>query len=748
MGCTFSHAQSVRPARMVPPLLDYNEEPVTEPLPTPTIRDLLRSDVLNITQGLKRLVISNSMRPVVVVGENSYPLVLSNFGFEDDIGQEITLPVIAISRVGISRIVFFGDYKILTDGTIRNNDFFENLLSWVTSFKYANKLKICLMGETQAAELSGYSVTLTNCDILPPPNTFDIIFTTNTVDADYNRLINSPNGAAIFYFGAGGIVNPIKDCGVSIVETSLKIKSTRFRPSATNELDCHTFQSVADSFITFLDQYEKNVTATTTTTAQDDDCMSTNKDDNKSTIDESSDVEIDITESESIDTKNQNKSNINILELDSRIISFRYYVRCIENYNEQCDSIAERCWNRLKSTNFRTIDGYYFPEIEQSLLAMILSETFPKVHPQLVTAAPYIKVPDVPVKNRKFHIPLRPNVWNFTGHYLLPGVVGTIKSDVSCTVQIGSNALQLFIKEGPWKRYPTITHRYSIQKDEEIEIASPFGGICYLLCDDSVSININMNNFAMYPCFSYKRPDLWSITCKYNDVPIGELSCKGITFVMPMEKMNNIKDKEKVTDLIGRLMTSTNSFVGPKLSRSHRVVFEIDMPNNEPIYEEVLYLPISDFDSIFNNLYLPTEELFLLISTLVHTEIDSAFLCPDVELTFAKVIAAAALNIEWEDNDISSSATIDNQKAYNVLLSIAAKYGYKPFAASLKEVLDDASIKTGYEAWDLFCSVFVRLTDIRLTEIENLFWEVRKLQGNVTKKLMDFILPEENYDAI
>lgn len=743
MGCTLSHAQSVRPARVIPPLLDYNEEPVTEAPPTPTIRDLLRSDVCNITQGLKRLTISSFMRPIIVVGENSYPLVLSNFGFDDEIGQEISFPVIAISRVGPSRIVFFGDYKILTDGTIRNNDFFENLLSWVTSFKYANKLKICLMGETQEAELSGYSITLTNCDILPPPNTFDIIFTTNTVDADYNRLINSPMGTAIFYFGTEGIVNPIKECGVSIVDTSLKIRATRFRPNTTNELDNHTFQEIGESFINFLNQMDKAANALDSNSVNNSN--SDNNGSNNSNINYDDDIDIDINDSENI-ISNKTKSNIDILQLDSKIISLRYYVRCVEEYNDLCDRIAECCWNRLKSLNFRTSSGYYFPEIEQSLFAMILSELFPKVHPHNVTAAPFITVPDVPVKNRNFRIPLRPNVWNYTGHYLLPGVVGSIKSDVSCIVQIGSNALQLFIKEGPFKRYPTITHRYHIQKDEEIEIASPFGGICYIICDESVSVNISMNNFSMYPCFSYKKPDLWSITCKYINVPMSELSCKGITFVMPTEKMENIKDKEKITELIGRLVSSVNSFAGPKLIRSHRVVFEIDMPSNDPLFDEVLYVPIQNCDSIFNNSNIPTEEMFSLLSSLMLTEIDSAFLCPEVEVTFSKVVAAIALNNEWEDNEVSSNVTNDNQNAFNVLYSIASKYGYKPFATSLKEVIENPTIKTGYEAWDLFCKMFVKFTDIRIAEIENLFWEVRKLQGNVTTKLMDFLMPDENLD--
>ena len=80
-------------------------------------------------------------------------------------------------------------------------------------------------------------------------------------------------------------------------------------------------------------------------------------------------------------------------------------------------------------------------------------------------------------------------------------------------------------------------------------------------------------------------------------------------------------------------------------------------------------------------------------------------------------------------------------------MSIATKYGNKPFSLGLKEVIDNVAIKTGYEAWDAFCSTFVKATNIRLAEIENLFWEVRKLQGNVTKKLMDFMLPEENLDC-
>ena len=748
MGCTISHAQPVRPARVIHPLPDYDDEPAVEPPPTPTLRDLLRSDVCNITQGLKRLTISRFMRPVMVVGENSYPLVLASFGFDDDVGQGISLPVIAISRVGSSRIVFFGDYQILTDGTIANNDFFENLLSWATSFKYANKLKICLMGETQSAELSGFSITLTNCDILPPPNTFDIIFTTNTVDADYSRLINNSTNTAIFYFATDGVVNPIKECGVSIAPSSLTIRSVRFRPNTTDELDKHTFQTVSKNFIDFVNKITQSANS------QEDQNTGNNAntgDDKASNSNLSDSDNYNYDKIEPYDSQDENKiklsNSFDILRLDSNIIALRYYIRSIEGYDDICDKLAETCWNYLKSTKFRTDDGnLYFTELDQSLFAMILSELFSRVHPQLVTAAPYIKVPDVPIKSRKFRLPLRQNAWNYTGHYLLPGFVGTITSDAPCTIQIGSNALQLFIKQGPWKRYPTITHRVSAKKDEEVEVASPFGGICYILSDETISINISLTNFTMYPCFSYKKPDLWSLTCKYDGVPCGEFSCKGITFVMPIEKIKNIEDKQKVSDVIGRLITVTNGFVGPKLTRSHRVVFEIDMPSNEPIFDEVLYVSIKDCDYIINNNNQPTNQLLVLLSSLVFAEIDSAFLCQEVELTFSKVAAAAALNSEWEENEISNNATNDNQKAYNVLLSIAIKYGYKPFAAALKEVIENPNIKTGYEAWEIFCRVFVKMTDVRPVEIENLFWEVRKLQGKVSTKLMDFLMPEENMD--
>lgn len=112
------------------------------------------------------------MWPVIVTGIHSYPLLLSDFGFDDDSEHDIVFPIAAISRAGSAKVVFFGDPSILDSdmsSTSGRFSFFENLFSWATNFK-PTKLKIGLIGKIQNVDFSHFDMTICEEDFLPQPS--------------------------------------------------------------------------------------------------------------------------------------------------------------------------------------------------------------------------------------------------------------------------------------------------------------------------------------------------------------------------------------------------------------------------------------------------------------------------------------------------------------------------------------------------------------------------------------------------
>ncbi|OHT05061.1 hypothetical protein TRFO_06051 [Tritrichomonas foetus] len=785
MGCVSSASQPVRAARYVQPVEDFlltEEEENLEPVEQ-TLYDIIKIDAMNIMQGLKKLNLSQNMKPTVLTTENAFPLLLADFYFENDISQIIKLPVVAFSRVMDSKIIFIGSIEMLKPDTMSASDsyaFYENLFSWATNFRSA-KIRVLLVGETKGADLSGFGVSVTSSDFLPEfsPNTYDIIFSSDDINHDFTKYIE--NGTSIFIFAtypinnlpltkngnnldnlskinAKKLTSQIKinqvsaestprvekdqenlnridnldvflNCGISFATTSLVLYSTRANFVPVDELEKFTFESISKDFLKLFqtDIPKNNENQPTNSNSIENNCNNSSNENNNSDYE-------NLNSEKSDDVKNEEAI---LLELDSKIVTLRYYIRYIIGYNRRCYEIADKCWKGLQTMNFKTKDGKYFPELKQRLLAMILSELFPKIPPNFITSAPDCNITLPITKSHTFRLPIRINAWNYTGHYLAPGVVATVKSDVDCIIQIGSHFMQLFLKDGPYKRYPVVAHRVNISKDAEVEIASPFGGIVYVLRDSGAAANLTFTNFSMYPFFSYKKIGMYDATKNFK-TEWGEISAKGLIFVMPSAKIALIKDKKKFVDMIGKNILAVHEYVGPRIARPQRVIFEPDMPIKQPLFDEVLYMRLKDLDAIIDE-NQPTYTLYVMLFSILLAEINGLFLNNEVELTIAKVATAATLDKEFPDNDVTANLIIDtHQKGYDTLLKIAKEKGYKPFATGINSLIENINIKTAVEAWTCFTSRFEYSAGVEIGSLEELFWKKTTVESEAPNKLLNY----------
>lgn len=272
-----------------------------------------------------------------------------------------------------------------------------------------------------------------------------------------------------------------------------KVKSTRVRIRSVDYLQHQSYQSKGKLFIHLLDngnfskkldklKLNNSVDANRSSATNSSRSVNSNNSQNGGALPLYKSDSLLIQSNETPRSNGeQEKVEIDIYDLDSIAISIHYSIHCLDSYDDLSYYISQKCWDKLTQSEYQTNDGLFFPDLEPSLLVMISAESFSKMRPSYISAAPNVKIPDVPITSRSFRLSLGPNAWNHTVHYLAPGKIGKIKAGISCAIQIGSQFLQLFLKEGPWKRYPVITHRVTIHPNEELQIASPFGGICYII---------------------------------------------------------------------------------------------------------------------------------------------------------------------------------------------------------------------------------------------------------------------------
>lgn len=682
MGCMGSAALSAaNPSRRVRPQIQYFDD--DEPPPPPPKLELdmqLEEDVRNILQGLSQIKTPDKINPVVCLEANAIPLYLCAFTYQDDDETSIELPIISISRVENSRFVFFGSINFLTPAIINHTEtsaFLENTISWGSDYKVST-VKILLVSFPQSmvstinTAFTSFGYLVETAPEFPENTSADIIFVPSDIKLEgleekIERII--AKGQCIFCFssstsGKSGAtmsfpINKImRATGLAFATCSLTPVSQTVLTQSREHLKEETFIKISEKYLTFLQNYQDN-------------------------------------------------GNSPIEDLDDLVSQLRYYVAEL-NFNQGtlAHQLASDSLVFLENTNYKTDEGIC-PEILHNIIAVILTELIPKIPPDLVTPIDYSEVfpgatpPDVKLLQVQSKKTIHMDTWSSTGLWLPAGVVGTVKCDANITIQIGSHSLCLLLKSPPWKRWPLVMTRFSIDSNESTEVASPFGGIVYILTETNRAVNIILGNFCRYPIYNKMNKADWEKT-KDLDIPWCEIHSKYMIMTLPTSVIHTIEDKEEFCNDLDALITHVHDFIGQKITKSKRLIFDIDLPSDEPVIDECIVYNIDMLSGIINQKN-PTPEYYKLVTYIALYMIKNTFYDHDLDLAISSVAALYALHSRWPDENIMCCCT-GISTIVRQLWDIYNSNGIDPFAQSINSLMKNNEVENSHDAWMLFIS--------------------------------------------
>lgn len=714
MGCIASQDSQPRTGHRVYSAMSFEsvESRVSEEVEL-TPHGLLRKDVTNIVQGLRHLNRLEGMIPVACVGENAFPVVLYNFELSNDVTDQIRLPCAAIARYSNGRVFLFGNYSILLHSTLVSTEtsaFFENLFSWSAGFRLKTS-KIYVLGFPSTIssgivnDLTGLGYICEGHANIPKTLACDVIICLSNVSYDVARLKHFVEiGGALFVFmGDPQAETPflmndfLSELGLAFVDSSLVPSNGSLTVDSVDSLEELTLYSIVDSYC---------------------DLLSLGPD-------------------------------LTVKELDWVVGRLRYYVRAMgENKVEEIEALITVSWNYLNSVGYRTVDGICSNDV-QCIIAVLITE--------LTTRLPIDRIPVSPCadlfpglvgkelnmsKSRALRQIVQGGVLMSTGLYLPPGVVAVIESSTNLTIQIGAHTEVLFLKQGPWKRWPLVTMRMEIQKNESTKFASMFGGIVYIICPRSQTVNITCSGLVRYPRYHFQEPAYWDAT-KIYPVPWTEIDMKDLILTLPTESARRFPDMGQfVKDMIGMANVVWKFLGGRHQGSPQRVVFDVDLPKSDSIVGEVMFTRVDLLEGLVHQ-NDPTPDLMRLLTLLGLGTMPPNLFDDEGQIAMATVAAYHAMRMRWPSYDPRELLTSAAPRVLYDLWNACEKFGSAPFEKAIKQymVQKEMSVdETPQELWMLFANELANQAGQELYEIKDRFKQMRKVSADVSNYLASFSL--------
>jgi hypothetical protein len=244
-----------------------------------------------------------------------------------------------------------------------------------------------------------------------------------------------------------------------------------------------------------------------------------------------------------------------------------------------------------------------------------------------------------------------PDFLQFTGFWLPAGKISTVtcsRANIQgISIQIGVHSQNLLETPAPWKRWPMVTKVFTIEQFPA-QISSPFGGLVYLFHSKetrfkSKSIQFRLSNVTRAPL--YKDDTTWAATRALGP-PWAEIETKFVIFTVPSEMVRTAETFRYVGRLFDTLVPELHNFVGVKLHRRFRLVFDVDLPKGGSVCVNPLMM---SYDAIEGILLMkgPTSDLFAVFMELAISLLPEGALSAHVEAAIGALAAAHLFVKTW-----------------------------------------------------------------------------------------------------
>ena len=350
------------------------------------------------------------------------------------------------------------------------------------------------------------------------------------------------------------------------------------------------------------------------------------------------------------------QNEIDAAQLDDLVAALRYHVLVSgEEQNIILKSIFQHAYNYLKTTNYNSPEGLC-PVLTQCIMVVLIQDIITKLPVEFITAAPEAKdfpglCPPESVATHELEVRLRNEMWMSTGLWLPAGKVGHIimhtGTTASLTIQVGAHTESLLTRQGPWKRWPVVYSTFDLN-GEITKIASPFGGIVYIVVQDldpaeEHRAKLTFEGFARHPRAVIGKPEIWEQTKNFG-APWAELYSKMIIFTLPTEKLAKIENVDTALSHLDDIVTHVTQFMSYTMNRPYRVVFDVQLATNSIECEYPIVLPIEDLEDVLVHYDTPTVALFGLVARFALVSMREDYFDPLVEVAIANLVACVIIN--------------------------------------------------------------------------------------------------------
>ena len=184
-----------------------------------------------------------------------------------------------------------------------------------------------------------------------------------------------------------------------------------------------------------------------------------------------------------------------------------------------------------------------------------------------------------------------------TGYYLAPGDIVTINVpsniiDLGLSVIVGSHFRNMdydYIQN--INRFPDISVEYKLE-NEEIKLASPFGGGIYLKVPEGSnagSFEMNIKNAIQSPYFSWKeglKTDVqdWIKIVQESGAPWADFESDKFMFTVPSSEIKNIKNPDEIMTRWDKMMDAISYVGGRPNNRPRAEYYSFDTRLVTPAY--------------------------------------------------------------------------------------------------------------------------------------------------------------------
>jgi len=543
-------------------------------LPSPILNESDPSQVISydlslLLKGIDEIPVNCNLHPISCVSMFSSPLMIDPI-FEI-LDEKIFSSWIGFSRYERGRVICIGSISLLMHCTPDNNNmvfFLEKLLRWIGGPLPVNRM-LCMLNvektyhEMLTNNMQGLGFGIDIRETITDPMIYTIIMIPSTFN-DADMLLP-------FVTNGGGIIcYPVENDKEFRVNSLLNTLGLGFLNSATEFLSINpkTTTSLNDlskgSFVSHIASFEKLIQLPSV-------------------------------------PKEYVENYISLIEKEILLVSSLQHGLLLD--------LAESSMSYLNRTNSLEY-GNICPSFCDKMVARLISKCIKLVHPAMFGGIDISHFFSGSTMNAEFDqvdisIYFNGSKWIDTGVWIPSGLVVSLLIDKTlppCSIQIGAHVYNAFNNSGPWKRWPSIDVQYPVT-DRLMEISSPFGGMLFIIPNDSSiekpkPFKISISDASSYPIVRSDGGDSFEEGEDYG-IPWGQIICKQISFIVPSNLIYNNEQNRLFCNKIDRMMKKMVDLIGLSNKEMIRVVYDEEFPHDFSVdypitidvseYKDVLY---------------------------------------------------------------------------------------------------------------------------------------------------------------